>query len=318
MSPTSRSRELVVLGTAAQVPTRERNHVGLVLRWDGDAILFDPGESAQRQLLLAGVASHDLRHICITHFHGDHCLGLPGVLARLSLDRIEHRVDLHHPASGAEYVDRLRTAAVYDDTADVHLNPISSAGVIAETEHWTLRALPLDHSVETYGYRFEERPGRRFLPDRLAAAGLDGPMVGELERLGSVRVGGRAVHLDEVSVPRAAHVFAHVMDTRVCDNAVELARDADIVVCESTFLDDEVAMARDFGHLTARQAATIAREAGARTLVLAHYSQRHPDNEEFLREAAAIHPDVRAASDLDVIPFPSRADERSASATMDP
>lgn len=300
------SRELIVLGTAAQVPTRDRNHVGFLLRWDGDAILFDAGEGTQQQLLRAGVAAHDIRHICITHLHGDHCLGLPGVLARLSLDAVSHPVELHHPASGSEYIERLRKAAVYDDRGDVRERPISSDGPVASTSSWTLTARALDHSVETYGYRFEESPSRRFLPDRLEAHGVRGPAVGELEDAGSLRIGGRTVHLDDVSVPQAGHAFALVMDTRVCDAAVELARDVDIVVCESTFLEDEAHLARDYFHLTARQAATIAREAGAKKLVLAHYSQRHPDESEFLREARTIHPDVHAARDLDVVPFPTR------------
>src|SRR5215213_2824702 len=101
------SRELVVLGTAAQAPTRDRNHNGYVLRWDGRAILFDPGEGTQRQLLHAGVPSSSITDICITHFHGDHCLGLPGVLARFALDQRQHPVDVHYPASGAEFLDRL-------------------------------------------------------------------------------------------------------------------------------------------------------------------------------------------------------------------
>src|SRR5262249_27893983 len=99
MSP----RELVVLGTASQGPTPDRNHNGYLLRWDTEGLLFDPGEGTQRQLLLAGVAPSAITRICVTHFHGDHCLGLPGVLQRLSLDRVPHPVYAHYPASGQEY-----------------------------------------------------------------------------------------------------------------------------------------------------------------------------------------------------------------------
>ena len=93
-------RELVVLGTSSQVPTRERNHNGYLLRWDGQGLLFDPGEGTQRQMILAGVPSSAVTRICLTHVHGDHTYGLPGVLSRLSLDGVEHPVDLHYPASG--------------------------------------------------------------------------------------------------------------------------------------------------------------------------------------------------------------------------
>src|SRR5215475_14189325 len=117
-------RELVVLGTASQAPTRRRNHNGYLLRWDGEGILFDPGEGTQRQLLLAGVAAPDVTRICVSHFHGDHFLGLPGVVQRLSLDRVGHPVPLHYPASGQEYLERLRHATPFHDMADTPRCPV--------------------------------------------------------------------------------------------------------------------------------------------------------------------------------------------------
>ncbi|MGY6502593.1 MAG: ribonuclease Z [Acidimicrobiales bacterium] len=300
------SRELIVLGTSAQVPTRTRNHVGFVLRWDGDAFLVDPGEGTQRQMLLAGVTANEIGHVCITHLHGDHCLGLPGFLGRVSLDRVQHPIDLIHPASGRPFVQRLRRASVMDDRGHIVERPVVSDGPVVATDAWTLSARHLDHTIDTVGYRLEEAPGRTFLPDRLEAFGVSGPAVGELERSGRVEVDGRTVGLDDVSVPRPGQVVAFVLDTRVCDAAVELAAGADLVICESTFLQDETHLAHDYGHLTARQAATIAREAGARRLVLAHYSQRYAGEEAFLAEASEVHPDVVAARDLDVVAVPSR------------
>ena len=96
------NRELVVLGTASQAPTRRRNHNGYFLRWDGEGLLFDPGEGTQRQMLFAGVTASQVTRVCITHFHGDHCLGLPGVLQRMSLDRVPHVVEICYPAQSRE------------------------------------------------------------------------------------------------------------------------------------------------------------------------------------------------------------------------
>ncbi len=118
------ARELVVLGTASQVPTRTRNHNGYFLRWDDEGILFDPGEGTQRQLLFAGVTASAVTRICLTHLHGDHCLGLPGVLQRMSLDGVERPVPVSFPATGLPYVERLRSASVYDDRLDVRLQPV--------------------------------------------------------------------------------------------------------------------------------------------------------------------------------------------------
>src|SRR5213082_4268810 len=108
-------RELVVLGTSSQVPTRYRNHNGYFLRWDDEGLLFDPGEGTQRQMIFAGVTVSQITRICITHFHGDHCLGLPGVLQRMSLDRVPHVVEAFFPAESAEVFGRLRRAALFRD-----------------------------------------------------------------------------------------------------------------------------------------------------------------------------------------------------------
>jgi len=297
-------RELVVLGTAAQAPTRYRNHNGYLLRWDGEALLFDPGEGTQRQLILADATRPSISRICISHFHGDHCLGLPGVLLRLALDQVEHPVDVYFPASGEANFERLRHATIADETVEVRPHPLTGPVVADPGPPFRLLALPLDHGPETLGWRLEEPGGRRMVADRLQALGVRGPDVGALLREGQLNVEGRLVTLDEVSEPRRGQSVAFVMDTRMCDAAVELARDVDLLVCESTFLDDEQELAQRSHHLTARQAAWLAREAGARRLVLTHFSQRHSGEEEYLAEAAAVFPDVVAARDLLRVPIP--------------
>ncbi|MCW2816688.1 MAG: rnz [Nocardioides sp.] len=277
-------RELVVLGTASQVPTRERHHHGCFLRWDDEGLLLDPGEGAQRQLLLAGVPASAITRICLTHLHGDHCLGLPGVVQRLSLDGVTRPVPVHFPASGEEHYDRLRHASVFHDVTQVHGVPVREAGVVATGRFGTLEAVPLDHGIETYGYRLVEPDGRRMVPDRLAAHGISGPAVGELQRHG--RLGD--VTLEQVSEPRPGQRFAFVMDTRLCDGVHALAEGADLLVIESTYLHRDVALAQAHGHLTARQAATVAAEAGVGTLVLTHFSQRYPDLVAFEAEAREV------------------------------
>ncbi len=297
-------RELVVLGTASQVPTRHRNHNGYLLRWDGEGLLFDPGEGTQRQMLLAGVAVSDVTRICLTHFHGDHCLGVPGIVQRLSLDRVRHPVRAHYPASGGEFFARLRQASAFYETATVLEEPVDgAAAVVATGDFGRIEARRLAHSVEAYGYRLVEPDRRRMLPDRLAAHGIAGPRVGELQRLGSLD----GVGLHEVSEVRPGQRFAFIMDTRLCDNVYALAEQADLLVIESTFLHEDVAHATSFGHLTARQAARVAAESGVRRLVLTHFSQRYPDPARFAAEAAEeFSGDIVVAADLDRVPVPGR------------
>lgn len=298
------ARELIVLGTASQVPTRHRNHNGYVLRWDGEGILFDPGEGTQRQMLHAGVAAHDLTRICVTHFHGDHSLGVAGVVQRINLDRVPHPVTAHFPASGRRFFERLRYASAYRETVDLREEPIAQDGELAVTAAFTLSARKLSHPVESFGYRLVEPDGRRMLPDRLAAHGITGPDVGRLQREGVLR----GVTLDEVSEARPGQRFAFVMDTRLCDNVYALAEGCDLLVAESTFLAADELLAHEYGHLTAAQAAEVATESRVRHLVLTHFSQRYGDPAEFEAEAreAGYTGELTIARDLDRVPVPKR------------
>ncbi len=297
-------RELVVLGTSSQVPTRERNHNGYLLRWDGQGLLFDPGEGTQRQMILAGVPSSAVTRICLTHVHGDHTFGLPGVLSRLSLDGVEHPVDLHYPASGDAVVRAL--VALARPGADLRLHPHGAAGEVAPG----LVVEPLAHRVETYGFRLVEPDGRSLVPARLDAAGVRGADVGTLVRDG--RWGG--VTLDDVSVPRPGQGFAFVMDTAPCAGAEALAQDVDLLVAEATYADEDAALAREHRHLTAGQAGALAGAAGVGELVLTHFSSRYPDVgplvEQARRAAAGSRraggTRVRAVDDLDRVPLPPR------------
>lgn len=289
--PTPAVRELVVLGTASQVPTRTRNHNGYFLRWDGEGLLFDPGEGTQRQMIHAGVPASRITRICLTHMHGDHCFGLPGVLSRMALDGVGHPVHLHYPASGEQMVRAL--VSVSSPGVDLRLHPHSGAGPVADG----LEVRPLRHRLETYGYRLTEPDGRTLVTERLRAAGLEGPDVGRLQREGSV---GSAT-LESMSVPRPGQRFAFIMDTAPCPGAEELAEDADLLVTESTFSDDDGGLARQYLHLTAGQAGELAASGKARTLVLTHFSSRYGDDVSLLAQQAqerAPESMVIAARDL--------------------
>lgn len=291
------ARELIVLGTSSQVPTRYRNHNGYLLRWDAEGILFDPGEGTQRQMIYADVTATAITKIFITHFHGDHCLGLAGMSQRISLDRVPHPVHVYFPASGKVYYDRLRRASIYHEAAELVPHPISEPGVVFEDARITIEARRLDHGVETFGYRLREKDRITMIPEKLEAAGIRGRAIGELQKKGSVEIDGVTHRAEDFSVPKLGQSVAFVMDTRMCSEAIELARGVDMLVCESTYLSSEAVEAREHGHLTATEAATIAAEAKAKLLVLTHFSQRYPSTAPFVEEARQIHPEVIAAKD---------------------
>lgn len=291
-------RELVVLGTASQVPTRARNHNGYLLLWDGEGILFDPGEGTQRQMIHAGVSATQITRICITHAHGDHCYGLPGVLSRMALDGVDHPVDLHYPAAGSEVIEAL--VSVASPGVELRLHPHAVPGEVAPG----LEVRPLSHRIEAYGYRLVEPDGRTLLPDRLRAEGIEGPEVARLQRLGRLR----GVRLDEVSVPRRGQRFAFVMDTEPCPGAEELAEGADLLVAECTFSDDDAELAARYRHLTAGQAGSLAASGSVGTLVLTHFSSRYTEVGPLVDQAArrAGGAAVVAAADFDRFALPAR------------
>jgi ribonuclease Z len=304
------TRELIALGTSSQVPTRERNHNACMLRWDGAGFLFDPGEGTQRQFTIADIPACAVHTICITHFHGDHCLGLPGVVQRFSLDHCEHPVHVYYPESGREYFERLCNASIYHSQAEVVGHPIGVTPgeevEIVRTESYVLSASALDHVVPTLGYRLAEHPGRRFLPEKLESAGIHGPMVGQLEREGTIVVNETTVAFEDVTTVRPGNVFAFVMDTRPCAGAEMLARDADLLVMEATYTAEHQDLAVAYGHSSAADAARTALSAGARRLALTHFSQRYSDLGQHLDDAKSIFPDVVVLRDLDRVLIPRR------------
>lgn len=300
------ARELIVLGTSSQVPTRNRSHNSCFLAWDDLGIVFDPGEGTQRQLIHAGIAPPRITHVCISHFHGDHCLGAPGIFQRLSLDRIQHPVTFVYPKSGQEYLDRLRYASVYWEQATVVQKPVDTEGEVLRIGAFRLETRRLEHGIEAWGYRLVEDDSRKMDPAKLAAAGVSGPAVGELLKKGTIEIGGRTIRSEDVSEPRPGQKFAFVMDTRECDGAKALLQDADLAVMESTYLHADAEEAYSHRHLTAVQSATMAKNAGVRRLALTHFSQRYQDLAPFRDQAGAIHPDVHVCEDLQHVPVPPR------------
>ena len=285
------------------MPTRARNHNGYFVRWDEHGFLFDPGEGTQRQMTFANVSASEITKIFITHFHGDHCLGLPGILQRLSLDKIAHAVEIYYPISGQRYFENLRDASVYHNTAEIVPRPIKQAGVIFADKNLTIETLKLEHSTESWGYRFSEPDSVTMLPEKLAEMGVVGRDVGRLKQSGELEINGKTILLSDASVFKKGQSFAFVMDTGVCRNAVELARDADALICESTFLSAETAEAVAYKHLTAKQAAEIAFEANVKQLILTHFSGRYPNTEDFATEAQAVFPNSIAVRDGQTIEF---------------
>jgi ribonuclease Z len=299
-------KDLTILGCSSQQPTRRRNHGAYLVRWNEEGLLFDPGEGTQRQFIFANIAPTCVTRIFVSHFHGDHCLGLGSMLMRLNLDKVTHPIHCYYPASGKRYFDRLRYGTIYHEQIQVIEHPVHGAGTIHEDDTFRIEAYALDHGVENFAYRVVEKDVRRFEKEKLQLAGVVGPLVRELEAKGSLIINDKKVLVDDVSYFQKGEVFAIVIDTIPCPGALQAAKDATILLCESTYLKEHAHLAKEYLHMTAEEAAQIAKQAGVRLLVLTHFSARYQDLEGFAKEACSIFPSTIIADDLKVIPFPKK------------
>jgi ribonuclease Z len=299
-------RDLIILGSSSQQPTRFRNHGAYLIRWNDEGLLFDPGEGTQRQFIFADIAPTVVTRIFISHFHGDHCLGLGSMLMRLNLDKVTHPIHCYYPASGKKYFDRLRYGTIYHETIQVIEHPIDREGVVDDDGRFRIEAVFLEHGVDNIGWRVTERDTRKFDEEKLRAHGVFGPQVKELEGAGKLQIGSKLVTLEDVSSIRKGESIALVIDTRMCDQAIDIAKDARILLCESTYLESEHDLAYKHQHLTAKDAASIASKAHVDQLILTHFSARYLDLSLFVEEARPIFPNVFVAEDFKRFPFPKK------------
>lgn len=296
-------RDLTILGCSSQQPTRFRNHGAYLVRWNEEGLLFDPGEGTQRQFIFANIAPTVVTRIFVSHFHGDHCLGLGSILMRLNLDKVEHEIHCYYPAGGKKYFDRLRYGTMYHETIHVVEHPVHAAGLVHDDGRFKIEAAYLDHGVENVAWRITEPDTRKFDPTKLEALHVRGPLVKELQEKGVLLINGQEVHLDDVSRIRHGDSLAVVIDTRPCQSAIDIAKDAKLLLCESTYTSEHEDLAQKHYHMTAAQAATIAKQAGVKKLVLTHFSARYLNLRDMELEAKAIFPNTYIAEDLRTFPF---------------
>ena len=294
--------DLVFLGTAGSMPTAERSPTALLVRRGGDKLLFDCAEGTQRQMLRSSVGLLDLREVFLTHYHADHYLGLPGMLKTFALRGREVPITIYGPPGLVGLFGALRRifGKLTFEYDLIELRP----GDALERGDYRIVSFPVAHGVSSIGYALveDERPGRFDVQASDALGVPYGPERGALQRGLPVTLGdGRVVIPDQVlGEPRPGRTVVIAGDTAPSPTVLEVARGADLLVHEATFLEDERERARETLHSTAREAAEIAREAEVRMLVLTHLSTRYfgPDA---AREARAVFPGTVVPRDFDII-----------------
>jgi len=296
--------KVIPLGTSSGKPTIKRNVSALAVARESEWLLFDCGEGAQTQITRAGLSPNRLAAIFITHLHGDHFNGLPGLLSTMGLDRRTRELTLAGPPGVREYLNTLERLRVIFITYPLDLKELIAADLkaVLETADYTVTARPLDHRLFALGYRVDERPRPgRFNVERARELGVpEGPLWGRLQAGDDVTIDdGRMIRsLEVLGPPRPGKSVAYCLDTRPCPSSIELARGVDLLIHEATYTEELEAEAREYGHSTAAQAARTALDAGARRLLITHFSTRYPDPAVLLEEARAIFPETILAEDL--------------------
>jgi ribonuclease Z len=301
--------KIIPLGTSSGKPTLRRNVSALAVVGEGEWWLFDCGEGTQTQIARAGISPQKLAGVFISHLHGDHFNGLPGLLSTMSLDQREKELTLVGPTGIDEYLRLLARLNICHINYPLRLREFDAqyfAGgeqeLVYESARFTVTTRPLDHRIFALGYRLEEKtkPGR-FNLERAKALGVPpGPLYSRLQSGQSITLeDGRMIHPSEVlGPPRPGKVVSYCLDTRPCANAVKLSENADWLIHEATFTEELIEESNHFGHSTAIQAAEIAIEAKARRLLITHFSSRFPDIRLLLEEARSVFPQTVAAEDL--------------------
>jgi len=299
--------EVFFLGTGGIMPTKERNVPAIALRYKGEVILFDAGEGTIRQMNTAKLSPMKVDKIFITHFHGDHYLGLAALIQTMNLWNRERPLHIYGPKYTFEFVQNFLNSGFFRPGFDIHVHELGETRLkFGDYEIWSFK---VEHGIPALGYVFKEKDRRgKFLPEKLAQYGLkEGPILGELEREGKIEWNGRVIRLEDVTGPRRKGLkVVYTGDTEPCERVKLFAERADLLVHEATYLNPEDR--GDSYHSTVGEACDIARRAKVRLLALFHRAFRYT-YDEYTRESSKICREFGVnfiiPKDFDVLTFKS-------------
>lgn len=302
------SLSIIFLGTSGSTPTPQRSLPAIAIKRKGEIILFDCGEGVQRQMIMAKLSFHRKMKVFITHMHGDHVLGLPGLIQTMSLFDREKELKIYGPKGIGEFIEAIQRTVQYTLTFPIEIHEINENGTICEEDEYAVLAVKADHVIPSFALALVEkpRPGK-FYPEKARRLGIpEGPLWSKLQKGHAITLpDGRVVKPSQVvGPPRPGRKIVYSGDTRPCTNVIKLAENADLLIHDSTLDDELVDKAYEDGHSTPSQAAEIAKKAGVKMLALTHISARYKSAEKLLQQAKKIFPNVFVAEDFMKIEIP--------------
>jgi len=292
--------EITFLGTSSMVPTKERNHSAIFINHKNQGILVDCGEGTQRQMKITGIKLVKINKILISHWHGDHVLGLAGLLQTLSSSSNTYTgvMEIYGPPGMTKQFELLKEALSFELTFEVKLIEVKP-GVIFSNNDFRIEVAKLDHSVPSFGYSLIENDVRHIKTDVIKKLGIPhGPLLGKLQDGENIKWKNKTVTSEQTTKLTVGKKLTIIADTALCKSCIDLAEDADILICESTYANNLEEKAEQYKHLTAGQAGLIANKANAKKLILTHFSQRYKNTQDIEEDARTVFDNVIAAKDF--------------------
>jgi len=287
---------IIFLGTAGSTPTKFRGLPSIAIEREGELLLFDCGEGTQRQMMQFSVNISKITAIFLTHTHGDHTLGVAGLVRTLALNRRTRPLDIFIPAGGEKQINEL----IHFDNAvmnyKINVKPVRQ-GEIYRGKGFAITAFRLLHTTKTYGFVLKEDDKIKFLKQKVAKLGIKGKAFATLLKSGQLKVGKRTIKLKEVSFKEPGKRIVYATDTRPTNDTVKAAANADILIHETTYSASELSLAKERMHSTAVEGATLAKKAKAKKLVITHPSARYRDDGVLVGEARKIFKNTEMAKD---------------------
>ena len=276
--------KITFLGTGCMTPTKERNVSAIAINYKSELILIDCGEGTQRQIKFAKLKPNKISKIFISHWHGDHVLGLGGLIRTLGSNNYNKELEIYGPVGTKKYFTNLMNACIFNEKIKVKIKEIES-GICFENKDYIIDCLPLNHSCPCIGFSFIEKDKRKIKLDYTKKFGLEQhPLLGELQKGKDITYNNKKIKVKNATELIPGKKITVLLDTEECLNAIRLAKNSDLLISEGTFMEKEKNQAKEAKHLTIKQAVSIAKKSKVKELIITHLSQRYKSEKELLKE----------------------------------
>ena len=291
--------EITFLGTSSAVPSKHRNHTAIVLKHFGEVMLFDCGEGTQRQLTYAKISPMKIDKIFITHYHGDHILGLAGLIQSMGFRGRSEDLDIYGPKGLNKLINAISNTGFFQINFQIITHEIGE-GIVLETDEYIIKSIIAEHNIDNLAYSIYEKKKPRFLREKAIELGVPvGPAFGKLHNGEEVEINGKIIKPEQVlGEPRIGQKVTYSGDTRPCEKMIELAQGSDVLIHEATYEHEDQDKAIENCHSTSKEAAEIAKEANVKLLVLTHISTRYTTDINIKEEAKEIFENTVVANDF--------------------